>query len=98
MRRLKTKTTPNSSKKAKSKMADSYTGVFGTYPTMVGVVNATGKTEIAAAVVILRALFNPSAGQAASHTDFSHISPGTRERINKEIDALAAMIAASPSS
>lgn len=78
-------------------MVDSYTGVSGTYTAMSGVVNATGKAEIAAMIASLKALFTPAAGSSASHVDFSHMDPVIQFKLGKELDAMAAAIAASAS-
>jgi hypothetical protein len=78
-------------------MTDKYAGPFGTYTAMVGITNATAKTELAAMFVSLKTLTNPTRGQSAPHPDFNGIPPDIAEKLGVEIDAIAAAVAASPS-
>lgn len=87
------------------------TSPFGTYPDVTGVVNPTAAAEIAALFVTLKTFIpsTPSAYAAGSgtpvgaaseaampHPEFDNISQDAAEKLLGEIDALAAAIAAAP--
>lgn len=78
-------------------MTDVYKAPFGTYAAMAGIVNVTGKAELATDFTNLKALIKPAAGQPAAHPDFNKIPAATRDKICAEIDAIAAVVAASAS-
>lgn len=86
---------------------------FGTYANVTGVVNSTAASEIAALFVELKTLIpgTPSAFGAGSgtpvaaaseaampHPEFDKMQQDMAERLLGEIDALAAAIAAAPTS
>ena len=87
-------------------MVDVFKPPFGTYATMVGVVNATAKAELVVILDNFKALWgvqadNPGPGTptpiSASSPDFDFIPESTRVKMIAEIDAIAVEIAASPS-
>ena len=89
------------------------TGPFGTYADVTGVVDATAAAEIAALVVELKTLIPsaPSAYSAGSgtpvaaaseaampHPEFDKMPQDLAERLLVEVNALAAAVAAAPTS
>lgn len=87
------------------------TSPFGTYPDVTGVVDVTAAAEIAALFVTLKTFipstyseFSAGAGtpvaaaseQPMPHPDFDAIRPELAEKLQAEIDAVAAAIAAAP--
>jgi hypothetical protein len=74
---------------------------FGTYTNVAGVIGATAAGQVAALKAPLQALlgsYNPATGVvvAPAHPDFNKIDPATAAKINAEIDAVFAAIAAAP--
>lgn len=80
-------------------MADVYDGPFGAYTDLTEIVSAAAQAEIAAEIAKLTALV-PDISVAASqaHPDFDQIPPHTASKLRTEIAALAAAIAAAPTS
>jgi len=73
-----------------------------TYTDVTGVIDATADGEVAALLVLFKALIpDPSVpasgtGTAPTSPDFGDIPPATCARLRTEFDALAAAIAAAP--
>lgn len=87
-------------------MADQYGGSFGGYTDVAGVIAAGSQTEVQANIAKLKALIlDPSVQSDPTQTpypgpgpspDFDRIAPALAQQLNKEIDDLAAAIAAAP--
>lgn len=75
---------------------------FGTYANVTGVVNTTAAAEIVALIAELKTLVADEAGGTNNapfpHPDFDQMPPALGSKIVAEIDALAAAIAAAPTS
>jgi hypothetical protein len=73
-------------------------GPFATYADVLGVVNATAASEIAALFVTLKTLI-PDGSEGSSpapHPDFDTVDPAAAVKLIAELDAVAAAIAAAP--
>lgn len=74
---------------------------FGTYPAVTDIIGAPAAAEVAALSAPLLALFGSYTAStgvvvSAAHPDFNKISPAIRQKIQTEIAAVFAAIAAAP--
>jgi len=71
-------------------------GAQGTYADVTGVVDTTAAAEIVTILANFDALFNPGAGAQSSSPDFDMLPQAMIEKLQTEVTALAAAIAAAP--
>lgn len=73
---------------------------FGTYADATGVINATAAAEIVVLLAELNTFISNGVTPAAPmpHPDFDQMPPALGQKIKDEITALAAAIAAAPTS
>lgn len=79
-------------------MATPVMGAQGTYADVTGIVDGTAAAEVVALIAAFKARYTATDGESLPHTDMNFVSKDVAVLINAELDAMAAAIAAAPTS